>query len=234
MRAIKVLSLLAVAAAPGLLASPCTTTSLANYLLLSPLTGCALGPYNVKDWMFTVVTSTNGITAFDIQVNPIAAGGVFTFDFTSPTGKFIAGPSDTIKFEIDYFWDPGTWQGLDEIMNDPVTSPGLSQLTVNACENGNFPCSGTTFSLLLQATNPSQTHVTGSHVFPPGLVTTLGIQDLVEIDGNGCTPPAGSSVCADIINFSDISTPEPSALILGLLPIGAAIILRRKLCLHSR
>jgi hypothetical protein len=234
MRSIKLLSLLAVAAAPALLASPCTTNSLSNYLLLSPITGCALGPYNVKDWMFTVITSTNGITASDIQVSPTAGGGVYTFDFTSPTGKFIAGPADTIKFEVDYFWDPGPWQGLDEVMNDPVTSPGLSQLTVNACENGNFPCGGSTFSLLLQATNPSQTHVTAAHVFPPGVVTTLGIQDLVEIDGNSCTPPIGSSVCADITNFTDISAPEPSALILSLLPAGAAFFLRRKLRLHPR
>jgi hypothetical protein len=234
MKGLKFLPFLALATTPALFANPCATGTLATYLVLPP-TGCTLGPYNVMDWMFTVITSTNGITSSDIQINPIIPNpGEFHFDFTSPTGKFNAGPADIIKFEIDYFWDPGPWQGLDEIMNDPVTSPGLSQITVNACENGNFPCGGSTFSLLLQATNPSQTQVTASHVFPPGVVTTLGIQDVVEIDGNGCTLPQGSSFCADIINFTDISAPEPSALILGLFPAGAIIVLRRKLRLHPR
>jgi len=74
----------------------------------------------------------------------------------------------------------------------------------------------------------------------PTPVSTLGFRDTIEIDGNNCTPdltvnPTGT--CADITHFADTATlPEPSAIVLGLIPAGGEVLLGwlRRRCLHPR
>jgi hypothetical protein len=150
--------------------------------------------------------------------------------FDSPTKKLIVGIGSTIDILIGYFWDPGTIRSAGQVMNDPVTAPGLSQLTVTGCENSNFingVCPTTEFTSVPAITNSLQATVASTQVFTT-LVTTLGIQDEVDIEGRQCQPPAGSHSCADIVNFENIletDTPEPSAWILGLVPAGGGIML---------
>jgi hypothetical protein len=102
-------------------------------------------------------------------------------------------------------------------MNDPVTAPGLASLSISACENANFVglvCPTTLIGPLVLADNGSNPMPQGSFSFVPNTVSTLGMQDILELDGNG----TGSA--SDPGGYHDIAqTPEPSALVLGLLPV---------------
>jgi hypothetical protein len=228
MRSLTLVAFLALAAAPSLFADVCVPDTLASYIALGAA-GCMDGPFGVKDFNFTIISSTVKIGPRDITVTPVVAPDAFSLDFTSPTGKLSVGREGFIKLLIDYFWDPGDIRSAGEVMNDPATPPGFSQLTVNGCENSNFingKCPTNPFTLILAATKPSQTELTASEVFAPNTVTSLGIQNAIDIQGNRCTPPKGSTVCADITKFENriTTTPEPSALLLGLVPAGAGIL----------
>lgn len=215
------------AVAPVLFASTCVPDTLANYEALGSA-GCTNGIFDVKDFTFTLLASTVPIEASDITVTPSLGSNAFGLDFTSP--KFNVSGPNLIEFQIGYFWDPGDIRSADEVMNDPVLPPGLSQLTVLGCENANFTglvCPTTPFMLVLAATNPTETTVTASQPFTPGTVTTVGYLDTVLLAGNG----SGS---ADIVDFKDSLTtvPEPSTLILVLLPLGAGVVRRFRRRLH--
>ena len=239
MKSLRLLSLFAIGAAPALLAGPCVTGTLQSYIALGT-TGCTLGPFTDKDFAFTDISGIP-ITASDITVTPVftstgSGPALSDLEFTSPL--FNVTGSQSLKLLIAYFWDAADIRSLDEVMNDPVTPPALSQLTINGCENANFvgsTCPTTMFTLLLQAMNLSQTMVSASENFTPGTVSTLGMRDTIEIDGNNCSPNP-SFICADITDFHDTAqTPEPSALLLSLLPavLGVGLWHRRR-HLHAR
>ena len=230
MRSLKLVLIMAVAAAPALFANVCVPDTLANYIALGS-TGCSLDGLNATDFSFTDLPGSFKLPASRFFVTPVSTSNVFGFDFTS--SEFSVGPNGLLDIQINYFWDPGSIRSAGQVMNDPITPPGLSQITVNGCENSNFimgVCPTTEFTLVLAATNPSQTTVAATEVFPPNTVTTLGIAENILVEGNNCTPPSGVHTCADIINFgSTVQTaPEPSALLLVLLPAGAGLAFGRR------
>jgi len=135
MRSFRLVSLLAVTAVPTLFANACITDTLANYILLGT-TGCTVGYFNVKDFNFTVISSTVRLTASNITVSPTTGAVTSNVDFSS--SLFAVFPADSIKIEIDYFLDPGSLSTFDDVMYDPVIAPALSQLTIDGCENSNL------------------------------------------------------------------------------------------------
>lgn len=238
MRSFRLVSLLALAAASALFANPCVTGTLTSYISLG-VTGCTIGPFTVKDFTFSVISSTQPVTSSDVTLSPSIVGimqnlGIGPTNPLSPIG-FVAGPADSIKFQIAYFWDPGSLGSYDDAMYDPVTPPGFSRLTIDGCENANFVglvCPTTAFTLTLAATTASQTHVTASRNFATP-VTTLGIRDTIDIEGMNCAEVK----CADITGITDTSTlPEPSSLTLGLLPAAGGLLCAwfRRRSLHPR
>lgn len=238
MRSLKLVLLLAVVAAPALFANVCVPDTLTAYIALGAQ-GCSVGTFDVKDFGFSVINTTAGISPSDILVTPVESGDSLGLIFDSPTHKLIVGIDSTIDLLISYFWDPGTIRSAGQVMNDPVTAPGIAELIVSGCENSNFingVCPTTEFTSVLATDNSSKTTVASTEVFT-NLVTTLGIEDEVDIEGRQCHPLAGSHSCADIVNFENSleTTPEPSAWILGLIPAGGGIMLGlRRRRQHSR
>jgi hypothetical protein len=224
MRFLKAVSLWTLTAGSALFGNVCIPDTLANYIALPP-GGCLDGIYNVKDFAFTVISSTVPITANNINVIP---GGPdnFSLQFSSPL--FNVSGANSIDVQIAYFWDPGDVRSIGEVMDDPPVFPGQSSVSIATCENSNFilnVCPTIEANALLFDNQHVRT-LYASIGFPPG-VTTLGMQDTVDLQANGKS--------ADINFYKDIITPEPSALILGLLPagLGVALGLRRRRQ-HSR
>jgi hypothetical protein len=218
MRLTKVVFLWALAAAPVVLASPCTSGTLASYIALGS-TGCMEGVFNVEDFTFSVI-STSGvtITANDIDVTPSATSTSLQFS----SSLFNVSGTNSIDVQIGYLWDPGDLSDLREVLNDPPVFPGESSVTIDACENSNF-VSGvcpTTLATGLLFDDQQVRTLTATIIIPPG-VTSLGMEDTIYLAGNG----TGS---ADITNFSDTVVPEPATLV--LVPAGAGVLfaLRRR------
>ena len=235
MRLLRLLSLFAIGAVPALLAGPCVTGTLSSYIALGS-TGCSLGPFTDKDFAFTDISgipiTANDITVTPLFTSPSSGPALSDLNFTSPL--FSVSGSNSLKISIAYFWDAADIRGLEEVMNDPVTAPGLASLSISACENANFvglSCPTTLLGPLVLADNGSNPMPHGSFSFVPNTVSTLGMQDILELDGNG----TGSA--SDLGGYHDIAqTPEPSALVLGLLPVvvGLGFPWLRRRHLHLR
>lgn len=234
MKSLRLLSLFAIGAASALWAGPCVTGTLQSYIALGT-TGCTIGNFTDKDFAFTDISGVP-ITASNITVTPtitIPSSGpaLFDLDFTSP--NFTVSGAQSLEIRIAYFWDAADVRGLEDVMNDPVTSPGLASLTISACENASFIgtiCPTTLVGPLVLSDNGTTPNPTGSFSFVPGTVTTLGMLDVLQLEGNG----TGSATAS---GYHDIAeTPEPSALFLGLVPlsvgIGFGLLKRRRL--HPR
>ncbi|HLH43842.1 MAG TPA: hypothetical protein VKV74_12695 [Bryobacteraceae bacterium] len=226
MRSLKLVWLAGLAATPALFANVCVPDTLADYIALGAQ-GCSVGSFNVEDFGFSILLSTRHLSSSDILVTPVESGDSVALIFDSPTKQLKVGIDSTIDILISYFWDPGTIRSAGQVMNDPVTAPGLAELTVNGCENSNFingVCPTTGFTSVLAIDDSTKTTVASTEVFTT-LVTTLGIEDEIDIEGRQCHPPPGSNTCADIVNFENVleTTPEPSTWILGLIPAGGGI-----------
>jgi hypothetical protein len=225
MRFTKLVSLWALAAAPVVLATPCTTGTLASYIALGS-TGCMDGIFNVEDFTFNVISSTVKVTANNIDVTPIATADNFSLQFSS--SLFDLSGTNSIDVQIGYLWDVGDIGSLNELMSDPPMFPGESSVTIDACENANFVANvcPTTLATTLLFDNQQVRILNATIIFPPG-VTSLGMEDTIFLAGNG----TGS---ADITNFSDtVVTPESSTLV--LVPVAAGVLLawRRRSRAHS-
>jgi hypothetical protein len=227
MRFTKLVSLWALAAAPVILATPCTTGTLASYIALGS-SGCMNGLFNVEDFTFTVMpTTTIPITANDILVTPTATANNFDLQFSSALSNnvFSVSGTDSIDVQIGYSWDPEDLSSLREVMNDPPVAPGVSQITIDACENAFFtsgvcPTKPVT-ALLIDDPAEQERILNATIIFPPG-VTSLGMEDTISLAGNG----TGS---ADITNFSDtVATPEPATLLLVPAAAGVLFAWRRR------
>jgi hypothetical protein len=227
MRFAKLVSLWALAAAPVILATPCTTGTLASYIALGS-SGCANGLVNVEDFTFTVFSDNNvPITPNNINVTPMVTANSFGLQFSSPCPLptssespqpcFNVSGTNVIDVQIGYSWDPEDLSSLREVMNDPPVFPGVSQITIDACENAFFTTGKcpTTADRALLFDNQQTRILSATIIFPPG-VTSLGMRDTIFLAGNG----TGS---ADIISFSDtVATPEPATLL--LIPAGAGVL----------
>jgi hypothetical protein len=223
MRFTKLVSLWALAAAPVVLATPCTTGTLASYIALGS-TGCMNGAFNVEDFTFSVISSTIPITANDIDVTPSATSSNFSLQFSSLL--FDVSSTDSIEVQIGYLWDPEDLSSLREAMSDPPVFPGESSITIDACENANFLPSGcpTTLATAQLFDNGEMRILNATVIFPPG-VTSLAMLDTISLAGNGC----GEPVCADITNYSDtVATPEPATLVLVPAAAGVLFAWRRR------
>jgi hypothetical protein len=225
MRFTKLVCLWALAAAPVILATPCTTGTLASYIALGS-TGCMDGIFNVEDFTFNVISSTIPITASDIDVTPIVTSNNFSLEFSSPLFLSVTS-TNSIDVQIGYLWDPGDIGSIREAMDDPPVFPGESSVTIDACENANFVANAcpTTLATTQLFDDELVRTLNKSIIFPPG-VTSLGMLDTVFLAGNG-----GS---ADITDFSDtVVTPEPSTLVLVPIAAGVLFALRRRSRTHS-
>jgi hypothetical protein len=226
MRFTKLVSLWAFAVAPVLLATPCTTGTLASYIALGA-TGCMDGTFNVEDFTFTVISTTITVTTSDITVTPSTTANNFSLQFSS--SLFNVTGTNSIDVQIGYLWDPGDISSLRELMNDPPVFPGESSVTIDACLNANFvdnSCPTTQESTQLFDDQIVRT-LNSVIVFPPG-VTSLGMLDTIYLAGN----TTGS---ADITNFSDtvVATPEPATLLLVPAAAGVLFAWRRRTRAHS-
>lgn len=225
MRFAKLVSLWALAAAPVILATPCTTGTLDSYIALGS-TGCMNGIFNVEDFTFTVISTTIPIAANNINVSPMATANNFALQFNS--SLFNVSPSDSIKVQIGYSWDPGDIGSISEVMDDPPVKPGVSSINIDACENAFFisgicPTTLATAMLIDDPQNGKRT-LNATIIFPPG-VTSLGMEDTIFLAGNGCN----ATVCADITDFRDtVVTPEPATLPLVPAAVGVLFACRRR------
>jgi hypothetical protein len=223
MRFTKLVSLWALAAAPVVLATPCTTGTLASYIALGS-TGCTEGAFNVEDFTFNVISTAIPITASEITVTPSATSTSLQFS----SSLFDVSGTNSIDIQIGYLWDPGDLGSLAEVMNDPPVFPGQSSVTIDACENANFVANvcPTTLATAELFDDELVRDLNAIIIFPPG-VTSLGMLDTVSVAGNG----TGS---ADITNFSDTVVPEPSTLVLVPAAAGVLFALRRRTLHRTR
>ncbi|HEY6342364.1 MAG TPA: PEP-CTERM sorting domain-containing protein [Bryobacteraceae bacterium] len=225
MRFTKLVSLWALAAAPMVLATPCTTGTLASYIALGS-TGCMDGIFNVEDFTFDVISTAIPITADDITVAPSTTSDNFSLQFSS--SLFDLSGTNSIDVQIGYLWDPADIGSIREAMGDPPVFPGESSVTIDACENANFVANvcPTTLETALLFDNQQVRILNATIIFPPG-VTSLGMEDTVYLAGNG----TGS---ADITNFSDtVVTPEPATFVLVPVGVGVLFAWRRRTHAHS-
>ena len=227
MRFTKLVSLWALVAAPAILATPCTTGTLASYIALGS-SGCMNGVFNVEDFTFTVMpTTTVAITADEITVTPMPTANNFGLQFSSTSlthNVFSVTGTDSIDVQIGYSWDPEDLSSLREVMNDPPTGAGVSQITIDACENAFFTtgvCPTTLATAqLIDAPAQGKQILSATIIFPPG-VTSLGMEDTISLAANGGT--------ADITSLSDtVATPEPTTLLLVPAAVGVLFAWRRR------
>lgn len=227
MRFTTLVSLWALAAAPIVLATPCTSGTLASYIALGS-TGCMDGIFNVEDFTFNVISTAIPITANDINVIPSATSNTFSLQFSS--SLFDVAGTNSIDVQIGYLWDPGDLGSLNEAMNDPPVFPGQSSVTIDACENANFLATGcpTTQVSTQLFDDQLMRNLSATIIFPPG-VTSLGMLDTVSVAGNG----TGS---ANITNFSDtvVATPEPATIVLVPTALGVLFAFRRRMRRRTR
>ncbi len=203
------------------LAAPCVANTLASYEAL-PATGCNVGPLNFSGFTFSQ-SGTVTVGAAAIMVTPVTniIGVDYGLLFTS-SGFSVSG-SNTSTYVIDYQEDPsGPIQSLDDVLGDPVTSPGLAEVNT-------LGCLGAAFSA---GTCPNPATV-GVSVFDNGITrvgsasvsfagqSIVGVQNTILLEGNGTgsasiIPPLG-------IEVASADAPEPGsgwlcgAVLLGLL-----------------
>jgi hypothetical protein len=209
MRSIRLLFLLTFAAAPGLFAAACAPALLSVYDV--PSFTCQMGPFTVKDFTYTLVSSTITIADSDITVTPVFGVDIFGLKFSS--GKFSVSGTDSAKYLLTYFWDPGDIRGYLDILDDPVVPPGLAKVATAYCANGEFgitcpPATGT----VTVFDNGTTSQLIDS--VPLSGTSTLGVQNTIELDANGS---GGSAEFTDFIN--EVVIPEPGTWAGGLLAL---------------
>jgi hypothetical protein len=216
MRSASLFAILALAAAPSVIAGPCVPDLLSNYIALGA-TGCQNGSFNVVDFNFSVISSTVVILASDVNVTPNSGPNSFGLNFTS--AKFNIAFPDSAKYLLTYTWDPGDLRSLEDIMNSntPV-APGSATITTDTCPDAAFV--GATCVNPIQTITVSHDGITpnliASTIYNPS-VGTLGIRDTIFLDAS----TGGSS---EITGFQNVAfVPEPSTLGIGLLSLGAVI-----------
>jgi hypothetical protein len=227
MRSIRllVLFLFAFGAVPGLFAGPCASALLSVYDTSGFTCTQTLGSYTftAKDVSYTLISGTIAIADTDILVTPVsgvtsvygAPQPYFGLEFSS--GKFSVTGSDTAKYLLTYFWDPGDIRGFVDILDDPVVPPGLAKIATDFCFNGEFgvacpPATGT----VTVSDNGTTPHLVDKSVplsGPCNPLCTIGVQNTIELDGGGA---GGSAEFTDFVNQVVVG-PEPGTWTGGLL-----------------
>ena len=209
--------LFAVCSTSGLATPLCVTDTLANYIALGA-GGCQVGGLTVVNFGYSYVSGDVSISDADITVTP-STGAFIGLKFSS--SDFSVSGSDSAGYQLSYTYDPGDIRSLEDILNatTPVF-PGFAQITTEDCENSAFsgaicPTTSDTFSV---SDNGITLNSPASVTFSPPL-STLGILDTIELDGNGAS--------SEIAGFgSDLTVPEPSTAAPCLLLV--ALLLRRR------
>jgi hypothetical protein len=207
MRLIRLLFLLLFVAAPGLFAGACAPALLSVYD--APSFTCQVDQFTLKDVTYSLISGTITIADTDITVTP--AIGVNNLSLKFSSAKFSVSGSDSAKYVLTYFWDPGDIRGFAETLDDPVVAPGLAQITTAYCENGEFgvACPPATITSTV-FDNGTTSHLTD--LVPFVGVTTVGVQQTIELDANGAS--------ASFTDFrSQLNVPEPSTWSGGLLAL---------------
>jgi hypothetical protein len=214
-----------------LLAGTCASDTLANYIALGA-TGCSVGPLTFSGFSFSVL-STGGtpliVNASQINVTPLLTN-TFTFGVDFSSSGFRESGNNFVNYSIGYTEDPeGPIQSLDDVLDDPVTPPGLGQVTTVGCLGAAFTdttCPAATVSLtVFDAGTSSQLKASATFTG----VSILGIQKTITLNGNNSGNPAntGGSVTINGDRSSSTFAPEPGTFFAGALGL-AALILSRK------
>jgi hypothetical protein len=158
------------------------------------------------------VTPVSGVTS-------VYGGPQAYFGLMFSSGKFSVTGTDSAKYLLTYFWDPGDIRGFMDVLDDPVVPPGLAQVTTGYCFNGEFPpgvdCPPATGTVTV-FDNGTTSHLVD---FSPPLSgacnpnCTIGVQNTIELDANGS---GGSAEFTDFVNRVVVS-PEPGTWAGGLL-----------------
>jgi hypothetical protein len=225
MRLIRLLFLLSFGAAPGLFAAACAPAALSVYDTSGFTCTQTLGPntFTVKDVTYSLISGTVAIADSDITVTPVFGSDTLGLMFSS--SKFNVTGSDSAKYLLTYFWDPGDIRGFFDILDDPVVPPGLAKIATDFCFNGEFgvacpPATGT----VTVFDNGTTSHLLDSSAPLSGAcepLCTFGVQNTIELDGGGA---GGSAEFTDFVNDMVVS-PEPGTWMGGWLVL--ALILPR-------
>ena len=209
-----------------LLAGTCAPDTLANYIALGA-TGCTVGPLTFSGFSFSVL-STGGspliVNASQINVTPLLSN---TFGVGFSSSGFRESGNNFVNYSIGYTEDPeGPIRSLDDVLDDPVTPPGLGQVTTVGCLGAAFTgtiCPDSTVSLMVfDAGTSSQlkafTTFTG--------VSILGVQKTITLNGNSSGNPnnTNGSVTINGDSSSSIFAPEPGTFFAGALGLAVLVL----------
>jgi MYXO-CTERM domain-containing protein len=226
MRLIRLLFLLTFAAAPSLFGAACAPALLSVYD--APLFTCQMGSFTLKDVTYSLISGTVTIADTDITVTPSPSSDTLGLKFSSP--KFSVSGSDSAKYLLTYFWDPGDIRWLVDVLDDPVTPPGLARIATAFCFNGEFgvacpPATGTV-TVFDDGISPHPVASSGPLSGACSPVCTFGVQNTIELDSNS----GGSASFSDFFNKTMVN-PEPGTWTGGLLGLALLLRFRRR---HSR
>jgi hypothetical protein len=194
--------------AAGLKAGPVNCVSggtLASYEALGS-TGCLVGPLNVKDFAFSVLSGSGGATDLNIFVTTTFTSPL-TYGLSFGSNAFVVTGNGSVTYLLAYTWDPTEdIQSLDDVMDPPsAVPPGFAKITTVGCINAAFigascPTNTVTIFVIQDGLAP---RLTDSVSFTP--VPIVGVRHTIELTGNG-----GSASFDALGNNSQI-TPEPAS-----------------------
>jgi hypothetical protein len=237
MRLIRILVLSTLGVVPSLIAGPCTTAALSVYdgggFTCTQTIG--LETYTLKDVSYSFISGTVTIADSAITVTPVT-GVTSIYGSTLPffglkfsSGLLSVAGTDSAKYQLTYFWDPGNIRGFFDTLDDPVVDPALAQITTDLCFNGEFgvvcppaPVTATVTVFDNGTTSQLVGHsplLMGPPCIPP--LCTLGVRDTIELDGGG---PGNSAAFTDFVDQVVVG-PEPRTWISGFLVL--ALLLPR-------
>jgi hypothetical protein len=210
------LCLLAFGTTAALAGPVCVVGTLASYEALGA-GGCTLGSFNLTNFTYTFISGSPTIPDTSITVTPSTANEMVGLTFTSP--DFTVSGSASAVYTLGYTYDPGDIRSLEDILNDPVVSPGLAQIATEDCENAAFVgtfCPTTTDTITVS--DNGITKIPQASVSFTPFLTSIGILDTITLQANGAS--------AEMTGFgTQAGVPEPSSAIPCLLLV--ALVYRR-------
>ncbi|HYW44417.1 MAG TPA: hypothetical protein VE959_16260 [Bryobacteraceae bacterium] len=210
-----ILLLLALGAAEGLLASPCVPA------LLSVYDGagftCQFSGFTLTNFSYTFVSGTVTIPDSSILVTPVTGPDQLSLAFSS--GSWSVSGANSSKYVLAYTWDDfGPIRSLEDILNDPVSSPGLAKITTDICIGAAFAgtvCPTTTTSITVFDDDIAPVLSATALFSPP--VSILGLRRTIELDGNTTGSASLNSLTSQVV------VPEPATIGSGLLALALGL-----------
>jgi len=146
-----------------------------------------MGPFTVKDFSYSSVSTNVAITDSDITVTPVFGPDSFGLLFSSTLWN-ISG-SQFAHYLLAYTWDPGSIRSLEDILNTSTpVAPGVAKITTDACRDAAFVgafCSTTVDTIVVSHDGITPNLVAAVNYSPP--IGTIGIRNLIELDANGAS-----------------------------------------------